>query len=571
MDKIKFKVAEEKMIILFKNIKQSLSSIQNDDINYIVEEYLTKLSDLQKKIKLEIAFVGQYSGGKSTIISAISENKNIKIGQDITTEIPKKYPWGNLLLVDTPGIYAGRPEHDKLSIEYMDKADLLVYVITTQGFSPETAENFKKIAFSDNRIDKIMLVINKSSQGNKELSEINWITDALKVTEPKTSDDLFLCVIDAKDFLEAIEIDNITDRDALIEYSAFNIFLSKLNEFIAKKGILGQLITPLNLTQDFLNRIINILTAGNEDTKNMLELLNRKHYRLVESKRNISNVVNSHIDTLVSEIKKEGNKIANFIEKDGDNEILKTESINSIENIKALADDINKKIEHSIESEFSQLKLELEIMMQSEVAQTLLNKESINVNFNTDIKLTGIDKTKVNSGIDILNNMSRFAEGFALNKDAVKAGAEGLKRVSGSQAHKVIYDVGKFFGHNFKPHEAVKYADKVAKMGAIIGKVAIVLPFLVAGYEEYAESKYAEKIKKERQKVRHSYDEIANNIKSSFQEQFKKFIKESYDVELDNTIKIIDGIRSSEKLMEKEVTKIQEHLNTSYAILNQLT
>jgi len=567
MNELKFKVVEGKTTQLIENIKQSLDGIKNDEIIFIVDEFKKKLSDLQQKIKLEIAFVGQYSAGKSTIISAITGNRDIKIGQDITTDVPQAYQWGNVLLIDTPGIYAGRPEHDKVSIEYMNKADLLVYVITSQGFTSETAENFRKLAFVENRIDKIMLVINKSSQGDKKAYIKNWISDALKVTEPKTADDLFLCVIDAKDYLEALELDDESDKNELIEYSGFKYFLENLNNFISQKGILGRLITPLNLIQDYLNRIINQLTAGNEDTKNLLELLNRKYFRLIESKKNITNVVNGHIDTIVSEIKKEGNKIANLIEKDGDKEILELESKNSIENIKKLTDDINKKIEHSIESEFSQLQVELDILMQSELAQTLINQDSIKVNFNTSIELNGIDKKKVESGIDILNNVSRFAESFAINKEAVSAGAKGLKAVSGSDAHTVIYNVGKFFGHNFKPYEAVKYADKVAKVGAIVGKVAIVLPFLVAGYEEYAESKYAEKIKEERQKVRQSYDEIANDIKTSFQKQFDKFVTESYDKELSNTTKIIQGIRNSDKLKEKEVENIQELLNESNSIL----
>lgn len=571
MNEIKFKVAEGKTTKLFENINHSLGEIKNDEIVFIVDEFKNKLFDLQKKIKLEIAFVGQYSAGKSTIISAISGNKDIKIGQDITTDLPQAYPWGNLLLVDTPGIYAGRPEHDKVSIDYMNKADLLVYVITSQGFTPETAENFRKVAFAENRIDKIMLVINKSSQGDKEASRTNWISDALKITEPKTADDLFLCVIDAKDYVEALEIEDQEDSSELIEYSGYNYFLENLNAFISQKGILGRLITPLNLIQDYLNRIINQLTAGNEDTKNLLELLNRKHFRLIESKKNITNVVNGHIDTVVSNVKKEGNKIANLIEKDGDKEILESESKNSIENLKTLTDDINKKIEHSIESEFSQLQVELDILMQSELAQTLINQESIKVTFNTDIEINGLDKTKVDSGIDILNNVSRFAEGFATNKNATKLGLEGLKKVSGSEAHKAIYNVGKFFGHNFKPYEAVKYADKVAKVGSIVGKVAVVLPLFVAAYEQYEESKYAEKIKEERQKVRQSYDEIANDIKTSFQKQFDKFVTESYDMELSNTKKIIQGIRNSDKLKEKEVENIQELLDRSDGILKEIT
>lgn len=452
----------------------------------------------------------------------------------------------------------------------MDKADLLVYVITSQGFSDETAENFKKIAFIENRIDKIMLVINKSSQGDKDVSLMNWISDALKITEPKTEDDLFLSVIDAQDYSEALEIKDEKDQNELIEYSDFNNFIKNLNDFISNKGIMGRLIAPLNLIETSLNKIINHLTAGNDDTKNLLELLNRKRFRIVESRKNISDIVYGHINTIVSEIKKEGNKIANLIEKDGDKDIFDSESKNSIDHLKNLTDDISKKIEHSIESEFTQLQNELDILMQSELAQTLINQKFIKVSFNTDIEINGIDKTKINSGIDILKNVSRFADDFATNKNATKLGLEGLKKVSGSEAHKVIYNVGKFFGHNFKPYEAVKYADKVVKVGSIVGKVAVVLPFLVAGYEEYAEKKYAEKIKVERQKIRKSYDDIANNIKSSFAKQFDVFLMESYELELSNTDNIIKGIRNSDELNNKDVLQLQDYLVENNNILNEL-
>lgn len=570
MKEIKFKVAEEETLKLFDGIKQLKPEFKNEEVLLIFEELENKLFDLQNKIKLEIAFVGQYNAGKSTIISALTGNNSIKIGQDITTDVPKAYSWGNILLVDTPGIYAGRPEHDKASIEYMNKADLLVYVITTQGFTSETGANFRQLAFDENRVDKIMLIINKSSQGDRALSETNWISDALNVTEPKTVDDLFLCVIDAKDYLEALEIEDGSDREDLITYSGFDQFISNLNEFISQKEILGRLITPLNLAQDYLNRIINQLAAGNEDTKNMLELLERKSFRLIKSEKNITSIVNGHIDSLVYKIKEEGNRIANLIEKGVDTENLKTESESSIDRLKSYTDNVSKKVELAIESELSEIQLDLNILMQSEVAKTLLDQESINVKFNTNIKLNGIDKERVKSGIDVLNNFSNFAQGFAINSKAVDAGEKGLKVVSGGEAHKVIYNVGKFFGHNFKPYEAVKYADKFAKLGSLVGKVALAFPVIVAGIEEYLERKYAKKIKEERQKIRESYDEIASSMKTSFQEEFGKFLEESYHIEIGNTKKIINGIRNSDKLKEKEVVKIQELLDKSYDILTQL-
>lgn len=571
MEGLKFKESEERIRKLAENIKSAIKELRYDEIQLIAKEFLNKLTDLQSKIKLEIAFIGQYSAGKSTIISALTGRKDIEIGQDITTDAPKTYQWGKVLLIDTPGIYAGRPEHDRVTLEYIDRADLLVYVITTQGFTAETAANFRKLAFEENRINRMMLVINKSSQGNKELSLKHWISDALKVTEPKTENDLFLSVIDAKDYIEALDIEDEEDKKELIEYSGFNNFVKNLNAFIYDRKIIGQLITPLNLIQTYLNKIINHLTATNEDTKSLLELLHRKSFRITESKKKISMIVSDYIDILVSEIKKEGNRIANLIEKGIDKDILKSESDNSEDHIKDLINETNKKIKDSIENELLQLKSDLDMLMQSEPAQILIKQDVIQINLNTNIEIAGIDKTKMRSGVDILNSISKFAEDFAINKEAVKAGAKGLKAVAGSDAHKTIYNVGKFFGYKFKPYEAVKYADTIAQIGKIVSKVAIVLPFLAAGYEEYAESKYTEKIRKERQKIRKYYDELAINIKTSFQSQFNEFMKNTYDSELENIDKMIEGIRNSDKLSKKEVMRLKDLLSESNDILKELT
>lgn len=576
MSKIKFKKAEIEVLQLFEEIDQLKSTILKKEVKILIEELNKKLFDLKDKIKLEIAFVGQYSAGKSTIISALSGNKSIKIGQDITTDEPHAYPWGNVLLVDTPGINAGRPDHDRASIEYMDKADLLVYVITTQGFTSETAVNFKKMAFEENRIKKTMLVINKSSQGDRELSEANWISDSLQVTEPKTAHDLFLSVIDAKDYIEAFDFEDESDRNEMISYSGFQQFLNNLDQFVSEREIFGRFITPINVVQDYLNRIIDQLTACNDDTKNLLELLRRKHFRLIKSEKELTKIVNDHVGSLVSKIKEEGNRIAALIEKDGDSETLKKESENSEQRLKEFSDNSSKKIEYAIESELSSLQLELDVLMQSELARTLLNQDSINVKINSSINLKGFDKERVNSGIDILNKFSNFAKEFATNSKAVESAGKagkvlaGLKTASGSEAHKVIYSTGKFFGKKFKPYEAVKIASKFGKIGSIVAKATMVLPFLVAGFEEYQEYNYAKKIKVERQKIRQSYEEIATSIKESFQTQFDEFLEESYRIEIGNTKEIIDGIRNSEKMNDKESQKIQKLLEKSERIIEGL-
>ena len=569
MKQLHYKTIESKVDKLISNTLNQIKVIKFDDQKVIdlLKDFKANITDLKSKINLEIAFVGQYNAGKSTIMKTLTGDDRIIIGQDVTTQKTESYSWGNVNLVDTPGIHAGRPDHDEISIKYMDKADLLVYVITSQGFSDEAALNFRKLAFSDNRIDKMMLVINKCCQGNQEISVENWTSDALKVTVPKTANDLYLSIIDAKEFLEAQSILDESDKNELINYSNFNNFITNLNQFISDKGMLGKLITPLNLINTSLSQAINLCTATNEDTKNIQELLQRKQSRLKESKKKIETIIADQISSLCSFIKNEGQKIANLIEKGSNKEILDSEYKTAQERINHEITDVSTKIESSIDNEFEALQNELDILMESELAKTLINKKNITINFNTNIEIKEFDKKKLDAGTNLLNKIGTLTNGFTTNQKAAKLGMEGLKKVSGSDAHKTVYTVGKFFGKNFKPYEAVKYADKIAKVGSVLSKVAIVLPIAAAGYEEYQEKKDNEKLLKARQEARKTFDDGAQEIETSFQKQFQKLLEESYDVELKSVSNLMLSLRDDEKLKGKNVKIIENILKECDRIL----
>ena len=82
------------------------------------EKLAQELDAQSHEDKLKIAFVGQHNSGKSTIISALTGNRHIKISNNVETDIPADYAWEGVLLTDTPGLYAGKKEeHDILSLQ----------------------------------------------------------------------------------------------------------------------------------------------------------------------------------------------------------------------------------------------------------------------------------------------------------------------------------------------------------------------------------------------------------------------------------------------------------------------
>jgi len=128
------------------------------------KELSEKLSAISKSDRLKIVFIGQYTAGKSTIISALTGDNSIKIDSDIATLEAKDYVWGEVILTDTPGLYTENTVHDARAIEMIRQSDLLVYCITSDLFNQYTLEDFKKWAFETGYAGKLFLVVNKMSK-----------------------------------------------------------------------------------------------------------------------------------------------------------------------------------------------------------------------------------------------------------------------------------------------------------------------------------------------------------------------------------------------------------------------
>ena len=128
------KIAElsNKLQSLINKTYEILEKSNNTELEKRLKE---ELQALRNRTDLTVAFVGQYSSGKSTIISAITGNKDIQIDANVATDKVSEYRWNNIVLLDTPGILAGKVErHDEHTKEALKSSDLIVYVITSQLF-----------------------------------------------------------------------------------------------------------------------------------------------------------------------------------------------------------------------------------------------------------------------------------------------------------------------------------------------------------------------------------------------------------------------------------------------------
>ena len=126
---------------LYREILKIYEELDLDKEKVLLEE---NYKSINSKDKISLAFIGQYSAGKSTIIKALTGEENIKIDSDIATSEVTDYKWGNFILTDTPGLNTNEnKEHDELTRNAIKSADLLIYCITSDLFREVTKNDFK--------------------------------------------------------------------------------------------------------------------------------------------------------------------------------------------------------------------------------------------------------------------------------------------------------------------------------------------------------------------------------------------------------------------------------------------
>ena len=170
MEELKYAQYQQRLDILKEKTKQLLQATGNTDL---IDKLYSELKATNERQVLKLAFVGQYSSGKSTIISALTGNRNIKIDANIATDKVTEYEWNNIVLMDTPSILAGKVEdHDLRTKEALKECDLIFYVLTSQLFDDVVFRNFIELAYAQHLADKIFIVINKMGMEDGTFDEL---------------------------------------------------------------------------------------------------------------------------------------------------------------------------------------------------------------------------------------------------------------------------------------------------------------------------------------------------------------------------------------------------------------
>ena len=537
--------SNKKMLCILEKIDQLIKKLPTQVTKEMKGIKLSNYNDSSSK-KISIVFVGQYSSGKSSIIKMLTNDQNIKIGAEITTDIATIYEWNGIEIVDTPGIDTClRPEHDEISKFAIANADLLLFVITSGNlFDQQLGDYFRKLAYENNKSTEIMLVVNKMAStalGNVPEQQ-NIITEGIQcVLAPKRPEEYHISYIDAQSFLKAKDIVEVRRVKRCINVSGYNQFIQTLNDFVKERGLIGKVTTPLYQANEVLFEIIEILMKDGNDkiSSGCAEYLNR-HYKLYTSlKNNIHRRTEIKIEKLVSDIKVNGFNIVNKIDSQVDKE-----SINN---------DL-KDIEAYIIKQINECQEEIHKIIDEEL-------------LNTDLNIERLEKSEF--ALDLGQIIMEESSTNGLREPAIKI-TKSIGKWCSNVDKKTVGEIAKLVGKKFKPWGLGKFTSKINKFGKFLG----LLGPIIDSYFEYKDSKEEAKrmsaLNEMKEALRNEFIEIADQLEADFKDMVNSYIEGNVMPHIDSIYEQLNAVRDLRKLNDICVNDAFKLLNESKSLIEEL-
>lgn len=552
------KISEE-----FSKILEDSKKIVSNYNNEIVESLAKDIEEIENQKLLTISFIGQYSSGKSTIISALTGNKSIKIDADIATDKTTDYAWNNVLLTDTPGLFTDRKDHDDITYKKIKESDLLIYCLTSDLFDDIILENFKKIAFEEKQKNKMMVVINKMSMESGEYSELveNYKKSLNDSLEPYKIDEFPLCFIDAADYIEGVD----KNENELKELSHFNDFVKLINIFIKEKGIWAKFSTPIYRTISFIDN--SILSISSKDNKEFLILVNRIEKEVQFKKQLAYNRVSPLIMELSSTIILYSNDITSKIgvENIDFDSVQKEIGIR----IKKDIEESQVKIQEVLNEINGELNDTIKDLFDSDLGKYVLDSISdskLNIN-----NVSLMDFTEIISNFSSISDITGKVAGSVKNFIGVNNAGLILKAkdlASGNRAVEIVKNIGHFFGVKFQPWGAINIVKNIGNVANFLGPVLSIFSIGIEVANFVKDEENARKLSKAKQDCYNEFSKMSKDIEEQFNNQLESYIKEVFDKILEQIKNLRANMIEEEKTGDSSVLKLKEYKKQLEDMLN---
>ncbi|MEG4055017.1 MULTISPECIES: GTPase [unclassified Microcoleus] len=496
-----------------------------------------KLKEYQDQGILGLAFVGQYSAGKSTIISAMTGRRDIRIDADIATDKTTNYDWNGIKLIDTPGLFTDRQDHDEITYEAINKSDLLVFCLTYMLFDSLTAENFKKLAYEKGYRWKMMLVINKMSDeaGEEEQKIANYRTSLAEAMKPYSLDEFPLSFIDAKDYCEGMD----GNDDFLTEISRFPSFIDALNQFVERRSSLARFDTPVRIALSCVDEAQLSFTRNSSEDSAFFEVLTRLSRTVRKERDRLRTKVKNIALEMSSGVASEGNTLAAAAGSDQNFERLNKQAELNVQKHYEKAE---TKLQDGVNVAVEDIRQEVEEVLEGNLVKSFVACLDKNPNISAQNLGAGMDVERLKSQVGLLKNIGETAgvklTTLASRSFAKTAAEQGFLRsidVAGSGLHQSVVAVGKFVGFKFKPWQAVGMAKNIGNAAKFLGPALALVSVGVDLLQMQQERERESKMSDVRRDITSQFQSTAKDLENQIEIQLFEFEQQVYG-EIDKQI-----------------------------------
>ena len=490
---------------------------------------------IRKTPILRVAFIGQYSAGKSTIISALTSKRNIHIGADITTDKATPYSWNGIELLDTPGIGTDRADHDDVTYSEIDRSDLLVFCTTHMLLDDRIIGHFKKLAYDKHYSHKMMLVFNKLSAeaGDDDVKIANYRASMIKALHPHKLDDFTVCFFDAKDYCEGID----EDEPELIELSRFEDFIQALDRFIKERDKLAQLDTPIRRVLGYAENAEQWFVSQPQQDEMFNAALNRAAKTLRDGRSRFQLAVKKISLEVTEKVRAAGSNFANALPEIKDEADLQYRQKRVELELEEIWNELEMGLQRQTEEASAALHEDIQEVLSSQFLSGFIPILDPDVEFDTSRLPPGFDfqrlqqqmkslqKIGVSAGADITKFATRSTLGTA------RSGGAALRTidVAGSSLHRTVYSVGKFVGFKFKPFGAIKVAKNLGNAARFVGPLLGFLTIALEISDMAQQKKQADTAREAKAEIERQFTQIAKKVEQQIWQQRDQFIEETYD------------------------------------------
>lgn len=503
---------------------------------------------------ISLVFAGQYSAGKSTIVKALTGLEDIKIGEGITTEEAGIYDWNGMEIIDTPGIHTSlRPDHDEISYQAIADSDMLVYVVTHELFDSFIGEHFRKLLIDTDKAHEMILIVNKMADiGNTKENQTIKLEDLKKVTEPYDPRELKINFIDAESYLDSLEEEDEEIADELRKRSNYDGLIQTINQFVDEKSLSSRLTTSLYQILEVLQQAISKYesTTGDDDADALEEHLLQERRIVLLSQRKIEQQVKSIFQEAALKIRESGRELANSLYEYSNEDEANSAIEAAYNRVDKISMSCSEKIILEIEKQASDYEEKLE--------------DFYNTDFSKNLQFRLEEKYKAENpliqGLFKSDTLAQGSKGIISTTVGKDAAASGLKAFSGSNMHQVVLDVGHFFGHNFKPWEAIKWVKGINAAGKVIGVFGVVFSLGLQAKEDVDQENRQREMRSNRDKLRAGFNDAANNLVHHFEELLNGYLENNFNYKVTEIDEQIDKIRSL-RIEKSDIYKILVELH----------